>query len=227
MTSPNPDPKPGRWILPLVVLGMVIFTYLFIRSLGDEEPLASNGTGVAPTTQQSNGTATPSAPPTTLAPGIESYFTDLETAATTLTDLQTQLSTANSGFDNDEVNYSETEASFVELVDQGNQLATQISELEPPSELSGNHGTIEAQVNDAAAALQGALEGLRSSDDGSMRRNAVESFDTAVAGFTQEFNNARRSVGAPPITDGGGGNNGTGGGSTTTAPGDSTTTTEG
>jgi hypothetical protein len=36
----NPDPKPGRWILPLVVLGMVAFTYFFVRALpeGAEEP---------------------------------------------------------------------------------------------------------------------------------------------------------------------------------------------
>ena len=35
----NPDPKPGRWILPLVVLGMVAFTYFFVRALpsGSEE----------------------------------------------------------------------------------------------------------------------------------------------------------------------------------------------
>ena len=30
MTS-NYDPKPGRWMLPLVVLAMVAFTYLFVR----------------------------------------------------------------------------------------------------------------------------------------------------------------------------------------------------
>ena len=29
----NPDPKPGRWILPLVVLGMIAFTYFFVREL--------------------------------------------------------------------------------------------------------------------------------------------------------------------------------------------------
>ncbi len=220
MTSPNPDPKPGRWILPLVVLGMVIFTYLFIRSLGEEEVVATPGTGGPATTQQQDGTTTPTA--TTLAPGVQTYFDDLQTASTSLTDVQTQLAAANGGFDNDEINYSETEAAFVELVDQANQLATQISEIEPPGNLSANHSAIESQATEAAAALQSAIEGLRSSDDGSMRRTAVEGFDTAVAGFTQEVNNARRSVGAPPVT--GGGQNG---GGTTTAPADTTTTTEG
>lgn len=223
MTSPNPDPKPGRWILPLVVLGMVIFTYLFIRSLGEEEVVAQpeNG-GPTTTSQDQQGPDTSAAPTTTLAPGIETYFNDLETAATSLTDIQTQLAAANSAFDNDEVNFTETDAAFVELVDIGNQLATQVAEIEPPGDLSGNHSTIETQINDAAAALQASLEGLRSSDDGSMRRNAVEAFDTAVAGFTQEYNNARRAMGAPPVTGGGGG----GGGTTTTSPeGDGTTTT--
>ena len=33
----NPDPKPGRWVLPLVVLGMVLFTWVWIDRLGPPE----------------------------------------------------------------------------------------------------------------------------------------------------------------------------------------------
>ena len=34
----NPDPKPGRWILPLVILGMIGFTYFFVRELPEASP---------------------------------------------------------------------------------------------------------------------------------------------------------------------------------------------
>src|SRR5690606_28312697 len=44
----NADPKPGRWILPLVVLGMVAFTYFFVRALpSGSEPGEETGTTLA------------------------------------------------------------------------------------------------------------------------------------------------------------------------------------
>ena len=33
----NADPKPGRWILPLVVLGMVAFTYFFVGAFTEAQ----------------------------------------------------------------------------------------------------------------------------------------------------------------------------------------------
>ena len=32
------DPKPGRWILPLIILAMVGFTYVFVSSLEEQVP---------------------------------------------------------------------------------------------------------------------------------------------------------------------------------------------
>jgi hypothetical protein len=56
MTAPtNYDPKPGRWMLPLVVLAMVAFTYLFVREL----PSAAQGS-------ENDGSTTTGASTTTI-----------------------------------------------------------------------------------------------------------------------------------------------------------------
>jgi hypothetical protein len=77
----NPDPKPGRWILPLVVLGMVAFTYFFVRELPEastETTLVSSpgttttvpGTEGSTTTGPGNGT--------TLDPETQAYLDEID-----------------------------------------------------------------------------------------------------------------------------------------------------
>ena len=53
----NPDPKPGRWILPLVILGMIGFTYFFVRELPEASPDTTLvGQPVTTTLPESTGT---------------------------------------------------------------------------------------------------------------------------------------------------------------------------
>ena len=52
----NYDPKPGRWMLPLVVLAMVAFTYLFVREL----PASAGGDSDESTTTTAFGATTTS-----------------------------------------------------------------------------------------------------------------------------------------------------------------------
>ena len=60
----NPDPKPGRWVLPIVVLGMVAFTWFFVQRLSPDEIPEDEPPS---TTTSTTTTAAPSA--TTAAPG--------------------------------------------------------------------------------------------------------------------------------------------------------------
>ena len=64
MTTTKADPKPGRWILPLVIIGMVIFTYVFVGNIRDNtQPTdidISLGSGSTDTTQPDSTGSTPS-----------------------------------------------------------------------------------------------------------------------------------------------------------------------
>src|SRR3970040_1221947 len=64
----NPDPKPGRWILPLVILGMVAFTYFFVRSLPEASPDTTLVSGPTTTVPADGETTTVPSKQITLAP---------------------------------------------------------------------------------------------------------------------------------------------------------------
>jgi len=216
------DPKPGRWILPLVVLGMVAFTYFFVRALpsGSEESGSDTTLSAADTTEGANGeTATETTTPDTTAvdPAAQTYLDGVGAILTSMEELQREMAAVNGGFDADPrtVEYSDAEDRLGALAEQADGLVAELDELEPTEPLTTNHETIRTAVTTAAAAAEETLQGLQSDDDGTQRRNAVTAFDTAVADLQTAVGNARSAAGLSAPT--------------TTAPPDTTTpdTTEG
>ena len=69
--QPNPDPKPGRWILPVVILAMMGFAWLFINAADDPtvsasdttSPSGDGGTATTTTTVVAETTTTTTLPP--------------------------------------------------------------------------------------------------------------------------------------------------------------------
>lgn len=205
----NADPKPGRWILPLVVLGMVAFTYFFVRALpsGSEEGPSDTTIGASETTVQQNGegpTETPPPETTAVDPATQSYLDGVGAILTSMEELQREMAAVNGGFDADPrtVEYSDAVDRLSALAEEADGLVAQLDELQPPEPLTTNHETIRTAVTTAAAAADEALEGLQSDDDGTQRRNAVTAFDTAVADLQTAVGNARSAAGlsAPTTT---------------------------
>ena len=221
----NPDPKPGRWVLPLVVLGMVAFTYFFVRALptGSENGATETTLSATNTTLAGGNGDTP----TTTAPGTtdtgtadgptQAYLDGVTGILTSMEDLQREMAAVNGGFDADprEVEYSDAVDRLRALAEQADSLVSQLDELTPPDALTTNHETIHTAVTGAAAAAEEALAGLQSTDEGSQRRNAAEAFDAAVADLQTAVGNARSAAGLSSPTD------------TTDTTEGATTTTEG
>lgn len=209
----NPDPKPGRWILPLVVLGMVAFTYFFVRALPEGEADGTTDTSItASDTTIPDGGTIPDGPPTDsstpgtpdLDPDAQAYLDGVGTILTSMEDLQREMAAVNGGFDADPrtVEYSAAVDRLSALADQAGGLVNQLDDLTVPEQLATNHETIRTAVTGAATAADEALAGLQSTDDGSQRRNAVAAFDTAVADLQTAVENARSAAGlaSPPTT---------------------------
>lgn len=216
----NPDPKPGRWILPLVVLGMVAFTYFFVRALPGEDVTASPDTSAptATSTPEDTGDTSPSTDTTTPAvvdPAAQAYLDGVGEVLTGLEGLQREMSAVNGGFDADPrtVEYSDAVDRLKTLATQADDLVAQMDTLTPPEALTTNHETIRTAVVTGAAAAEEAVAGLQSTDDGSQRRNAVAAFDQAVSDLQTAVTNARSAAGVPTTTP--------------TTTGDTTDTTEG
>lgn len=192
----NPDPRPGRWILPLVILGMIAFTYFFVREL----PAASPDTTLAgqPTTTTTEDTTvtTKVTETTTLDPEVQAYLDAVEQISGQLQILKTELLTINQGFDADprEIQYSEIDARMEVVVNDTRALADQVAELTPPAGLEANHEALKTAIDLAALAADDGLDGLRSTDTGERRRSALEAYVQAADDFATAVTNARNAA---------------------------------
>ena len=180
MTS-NYDPKPGRWMLPLVVLAMVAFTYLFVRELPSAASANENG-GTAESTSSTTSTTSTGEDGTTQA-----YLDALAGFQSTLSNLQTELASANAGWDANPktITFDQAEEAFISVAEGAAALVGEVQTATVPADLVEAHNVVIAAAQQAADAAGRALAGLRapSPDTGEARRAAVNEFDAAVTAF--------------------------------------------
>ena len=189
MTS-NYDPKPGRWMLPLVVLAMVAFTYLFVREL--PSAASANEAGL-PTASTSGTTSTTEGEGITTTTGAEvdattqAYLDSLAGFQSTLSNLQTELASANAGWDANPktITFDQAEEAFISVAEGAAVLVGEAQAATVPAPLVEAHNGVIAAAQQAADAGGRALSGLRapSPDTGEARRAAVNDFDAAVTAF--------------------------------------------
>jgi hypothetical protein len=197
----NPDPKPGRWILPLVILGMIGFTYFFVRALPEastettlvtgQESTTTTGNGGTATTQPGNGNGN-------IDNATQQYLNQLNEIASELQVLETELVAVNEGFDADprEVEFNDAGDRMDVVAADTQALADRVRELEVPAGLESNHESMQIAIDLCATAATEAVEGLRSSDEGDLRRAAVSAFVSSAADFDTELQNAQSAAGA-------------------------------
>ncbi len=197
----NPDPKPGRWILPLVILAMIGFTYFFVRALPEASPDSTLAGGAATTTSlaDSTGTTTPDAGgggPTDDT--TRAYIDELDAVNAELQVLDTEMVTVNAGFDADprEILYPDAEARLETVATDTQALADRVAALTVPAGLETNQEALQSAIDFCAGSAQDALDGLRSSDTGELRRAALEVYTSSVSDFATEVQNTKTAAGA-------------------------------
>lgn len=199
----NPDPKPGRWILPLVILGMVAFTYFFVSELPEASPdttLLGGGedTTTTTTTPGSSGTTQPGGDngTSTLDPDTQAYLDAIGNINDELQVLRTEMTTVNAGFDADprEIEFGDAVTSFEQIIADTQALSQTLGGLTPPEALQINHDFLVNAMGLAVSSAQEALAGLRSSDTGELRQASAEAFNNAAGDFDTEVTNANNAA---------------------------------
>ena len=196
----NPDPKPGRWILPLVILGMIAFTYFFVRELPeastDTTLLSGGGPGTTTTIGSGDGTTSTTQSQTALDPETQAYLDAVDAINEELQVQRTEIVTVNDGFDAEprEVEFSDAEDRFEAVATETQALADQLGDLTPPAALEGNHASLQAALDLAAVSAEEALAGLRSTDTGERRNTAVDSYVQAATDFGTEVTNTHNAA---------------------------------
>lgn len=187
------DPKHGRWILPLVIGGLIGFTYLFVNALppGTADP-ADNGDTAATTTVPGDGTA---ATTTTQAPASAAFLAAIDGFAGRGAGLAEEAQTINDDWDNDTAEFAATRDALTDLETRSGNFATEIAATEVPPAAAEAWTTVitaaEAMSTQAGAMLQGYV-GSEGSED---RLAALEAYTTAAADLATGLDLSRTAVG--------------------------------
>ncbi len=196
----NPDPKPGRWILPLVILGMIAFTYFFVRELPEastETTLVSNP-DTTTTVESGNGGdgSTTTTQASSLSPEAQAYVDAVQGINEELQVQRTEIVTVNDGFNAEprEIEYPDAEDRFEAVATTTQGLADQLRGLTPPASLETNQEAMQTQIDLATVSANEALAGLRSTDTGERRNAAVDAYVQAATDFDTEVTNTRNAA---------------------------------
>lgn len=200
----NPDPKPGRWILPLVVLGMIAFTYFFVRELPEASPdttLAAGGEETTTTVTGGGGNGGDGTTSTTegqsqLDPDTQAYLDEIDAIDSDLQVQRTDLVTANDAFNEDPraIEFEEAVTRFEAVESATQDLVERHGALTPPEALASNHETLLTAIELASESITEAIAGLRSTDTGERRNAAVDAYTTAAGDYDTEVTNTHNAA---------------------------------
>ena len=192
METFNEDPKPGRLVLPLVLIGMIATTYTFINRVSTNnnleiEPVVEDIVEAVEDEPEEETTTTTT---TTLPDEVITYLEEISSEKIQSIDLATKVLEANDRWDNEEVSYQEAKDEFASFIDDAEQFVSTVSEPGPPTTFAGlvkSHEELKALVELIYIDSQELLEGLTSSDTGERRTAALESFNNNITQFQEKI----------------------------------------
>ena len=193
METFNDDPKPGRLVLPLVLIGMIATTYTFINRVSTEnnlEIVQNDNIVVETTTPEAPLEDTTTTTTTTLPDEVVSYLEEISSEKIQSIDLATEVLEANDNWDNELITYQEAKDEFAEFIEDAQQFVEIVAEPGPPSTFAGlvkSHEELKSLAELIYADTQELLEGLTSSDTGQQRAAALESFNNNINAFQEKI----------------------------------------
>ncbi len=189
------DPKPGRWILPLIIIGMVVFTFVFVGNITENtEPtdftisLGGSDDDTSETTID-DGSTPSTTQPTGVVVDSESiaYSERITTLNTDLAALHTTMVATNDDFDARTIEYGAARDAIRDEINPGIVAwAAEVKSSVAPAtnvELTALNTELAGRADGIVQASVDLLAGLQSSDDGEARASALLDLQNQVDGF--------------------------------------------
>ena len=182
METFNPDPKPGRIVLPLVLIGMIATTYTFINRVATNNDLdiVVEDTTVQTLPEETTEDTTTTTTTTTLPDDYISYLEEINGERIVAINLGEDVLQANDNWDNKTVTYQEAKDEFDVFIAKWNEFVDTISNPGPPStyaNLVTSHEELKTLVTLVYEDTVELKAGLESSDTGERRAAALYSFN--------------------------------------------------
>ena len=191
METFNSDPKPGRLILPLVLIGMIATTYTFINRVATNNSLdiVEDTTTTTISTEASIDTTTTSTT-TTLPEGVVNYLEEITGEKIQVIELGKKVLEANQRWDDKITTYQEAQQEFQDFIDDFEQFVGLFENPGPPSSessLVSTHEELTVLANLLYADTLELLEGLTAPDTGERRTAALNSFNSNLDLFINKI----------------------------------------
>ena len=194
MENFNPDPKPGRLILPLVLIGMIATTYTFINRVTTNNNLEvitidDNTTQEIVSEEVMEDTTTTSST-TTLPESVVLYLEEIQAEKIQSIELGKKVLETNQRWDDKDTTYQEAQQEFEAFIDDAEQFVVTLSDPGPPesnASLVSNHEELKVLVNLIYEDTKELLEGLTAPDTGERRSSALSSFNNNLGSFQQKI----------------------------------------
>ena len=187
MESYNSDPKPGRLILPLVLIGMIATTYTFVNRVVENNNLEIiEETVVEETVVEETSTTTT----TTIPEDVVQYLEEITGEKIQAIELGKKVLETNQRWDDKVTTYQEAQVEFEEFINDFASFVTVFTSPGPPStnsNLSSSHEELTILVNLIYEDTQELLEGLTAPDTGERRAAALESFNNNLDLFIERI----------------------------------------
>ena len=193
MENFNSDPKPGRLILPLVLIGMIATTYTFINRVttnNNLEVINVNDSATEVVTEEVVADTTTTSTTTTLPEADVAYLEEIQAEKIQSVELGKKVLETNQRWDDKVTTYQEAQQEFEAFISDAEQFITTVSDPGPPStnaNLVSNHEELKILVNLIYEDTKELLEGLTAPDTGERRSTALSSFNNNLGSFQQKI----------------------------------------
>ncbi len=191
METFNTDPKPGRLILPLVLIGMIATTYTFINRVATNNSIdiVEDTTTTTISTEASIDTTTTTTT-TTLPEGVVNYLEEITGEKIQVIELGKKVLETNQRWDDKITTYQEAQQEFQDFIDDFEQFVGLFENPGPPSSessLVSTHEELTVLANLLYADTLELLEGLTAPDTGERRKAALNSFNSNLDLFINKI----------------------------------------
>ncbi len=182
MENFNSDPKPGRLILPMVLIGMIATTYTFINRVATNNEIEiitqeTTTSSIVESTQDSTTTTTT----TTIPESVITYLESITAKKIESVELGKKVLETNQRWDDKTTTYQQAQQEFQEFIDDFQLFQQSFNSINPPQDnslLASPHQELIILVDLIYEDTKELLEGLTAPDTGERRSAALESFNS-------------------------------------------------
>jgi hypothetical protein len=175
-----------------VIAALIGVTYVFVNALPPVDITTTS------TSANASATATTTAPETsttsTLPSDVVAFLAEVDRFQAVAADNLVQLNDVNSGWEDDEIEFSEARTGFTEVRDSAQNLTDQMAAATVPETYQPAWPDTLVAAQDLVTKATAVIAGLEAPDDGTQRQQAVQAFNDASIAFADQLDVVRGQI---------------------------------